>query len=124
MWTAGFGRDMVSGMASPGVSAVRCKVCDVGTLSLQSQHRMSKPVVAIGYIFLIPSVLGIAVSAFAVLAAVSASGVHEQSGMGLVLLIPIFFGVASFIAGLFGWLLIMKKDVLRCGNCRAIVNAS
>jgi hypothetical protein len=33
-------------------------------------------------------------------------------------------GVASFIGGLFGWLLVMRKRVLQCGLCGAVVNAS
>jgi hypothetical protein len=41
---------------------VRCKVCDRGVLVSKKVYRMSGPVVAIGYILLIPSILGIIVS--------------------------------------------------------------
>lgn len=41
-----------------------CKVCDRGELVHKFKYRMSTPVVAIGYILLIPSVLGIAFSLF------------------------------------------------------------
>jgi hypothetical protein len=33
-------------------------------------------------------------------------------------------GIASFVGGLLGWLLVMKKRVLQCSMCRAVVNAS
>ncbi|HMO51779.1 MAG TPA: hypothetical protein PKE26_17265 [Kiritimatiellia bacterium] len=36
----------------------------------------------------------------------------------------IFVIFSSFIGGLLGWLLTMKKKVLQCGNCGAVVNAS
>jgi len=33
-------------------------------------------------------------------------------------------GIASFVGGLLGWLLVMRKHVLQCDVCGAIVNAS
>ena len=33
-------------------------------------------------------------------------------------------GIAFFVAGLLGWLLIRKKQVLHCSACDAVVNAS
>jgi len=49
---------------SPRSSYVTCKVCDRGTLSSKTKFRMSGPVVAIGFILLVPSVLGMVFSAF------------------------------------------------------------
>jgi hypothetical protein len=43
---------------------VRCKTCDQGVLTLQKVHRMSGPAVTIGYLLLIPSLLGIAFAMF------------------------------------------------------------
>jgi hypothetical protein len=43
----------------PGSSYLLCKVCDRGSLSPKKVFRMSGPVVAIGFIILIPSILGI-----------------------------------------------------------------
>jgi hypothetical protein len=40
------------------------------------------------------------------------------SGFAVVL------GISSFVAGLLGWLLVMKKRVLQCSLCGAVVNAS
>lgn len=39
-----------------------CKVCDAGVLVPRKIYRMSGPVVAIGYILLVPSILGVAAS--------------------------------------------------------------
>lgn len=36
----------------------------------------------------------------------------------------IIFGIASFVGGLLGWLLVMKKHVLQCNACGATINAS
>lgn len=36
----------------------------------------------------------------------------------------IFLAVASFVSGLLGWLLVMKKRVLKCSVCGAVINAS
>jgi hypothetical protein len=36
----------------------------------------------------------------------------------------IALGIISFVGGLLGWLLVMKKHVLRCSVCSATVNAS
>lgn len=36
----------------------------------------------------------------------------------------IFCAIASFVGGLLGWLLVMKKRVLQCSVCRATVSAS
>jgi hypothetical protein len=36
----------------------------------------------------------------------------------------ICFGTASFIGGLLGWLLVMRKKVLQCDRCGAVVAAS
>jgi hypothetical protein len=167
------------------MNGVRCKTCDQGVLVLQKVHRLSGPSVTIGYILLIPSLLGIAFSiVFFVIsmagaasvaqekisattlqrlhdtnvpagivatleagkkpsdadkagltpdqsAAVSTAETEVQSrtgaagclgacGTGMAATI----GVLSFIGGLLGWLLVMKKRVLVCSACSAVTNAS
>jgi hypothetical protein len=104
---------------------VRCKVCDAGTLVRRKKFRMSGPVVAIGYIFLIPSILGIMCSLFMFFRAASLStATSDNMATGIVGSFAIFFGIASFVGGLIGWLLVMKKQVLECNTCQAVVNAS
>jgi len=145
---------------------------------------MSGPVVAIGYILLIPSVLGMVISAIGLLgsggattatidqlkteirttlsgkdipepiinkvvnldsvsdadldgltdeqkqevtdARLSLSAGTAGAGLGGAILGggSVCFGVFCFIGGLLGWLLIMKKKVLQCSSCSAVVAAS
>ncbi len=146
---------------------------------------MSTPVVVIGFIFLIPSVLGMIASALILFGVVSSAGTDANrtrdevaarmrsndvpepiisavlanpnldadslmdqvsmaqlswikdsqeklrgstEGSGLAVLFgggfAIALGVASFVGGIIGWLLVMKKRVLQCSVCMAVVNAS
>jgi hypothetical protein len=172
-----------------------CKVCDRGTLLHKKVFRMSGPVVAIGFILLIPSVIGMGIGLFgflasaapnaeqarisqirdyatsglrrngvpettikAVLDAVSdgrdqevrqltaempradSSWVYDaqeklrnaglvgkgKSDFGTALGTAFSIGllVGSFVGGLLGWLLVMRKRVLQCSLCRAVISAS
>ncbi len=80
---------------------------------------MSPVVVTIGWILCIPSVLGVA---FAVLIALgsllSESTLETTIGLG----VAVFFGILSLVAGLIGYLLIMKKKVFRCTYCGYIID--
>jgi hypothetical protein len=40
------------------------------------------------------------------------------SGVGFI------FGISCFVAGLLGWLLVMKKKILKCSLCGAVIQAS
>jgi hypothetical protein len=99
-------------------------------------HRLSGPAVAIGYILLIPSLCGMA---FAVLLWVlSTAGLVSNENLAtnseelaatgwLVGCGSVVFGslfVASLVGGLVGWLLVMRKSVLKCENCGAEVTTS
>lgn len=203
----------------PRRSYLTCKVCDSGTLSSKKAFRLSGPAVAIGYILLIPSVLGMISCAIMLITinvvvvprdssrphqsafdanfrqscAQSARQRIQEQGYyasqqlieqycecsltqfketgsatlageacnerladgtlgepvqgldalysgntaqddretaGLYLLrgisssFVIAWGVAFFVSGLLGWLLVMKKRVLQCNLCGAVVNAS
>ena len=161
-----------------------CQTCGQGSLKKKKTYRMSMPVVVIGYLLLIPCVIGMLIGIMGLFgtgaavsevsdqmnqdskakleaaqiptaviesieedATVDASDtanlsqeqleVVEQAkldrgaqiiGTGLgaaaaggVSIVAIIF---SFIGGLIGWLLIMKKKVLQCNSCSAIVSAS
>jgi hypothetical protein len=50
----------------------------------------------------------------------NASVVGRRLGEGMLF----FVGLSAFISGLLGWLLVMKKRVLQCSTCNAVVNAS
>lgn len=165
-------------------SAPVCKVCDNGTLVNKKQYRLSGPAVVIGYIFLIPSVIGILIGVFMLFGTGAATSktavsleaeVREQlnkasiphgiietvidnetvseaqksqltadqitvlddasltystgmvgAGAGTLLAggFSIFMIISSFVGGLIGWLLVMKKKVLKCSTCGAVVSAS
>lgn len=42
---------------------INCQTCNQGTMKPRKRYRMSTPVVVIGYIFLIPSILGMLIGA-------------------------------------------------------------
>lgn len=59
------------------MDTVKCKTCDTGTLVRRKKYRMSGVVVVIGYILLIPSVIGILVGGIGLVS----SGAAGKSGM-------------------------------------------
>ena len=161
-----------------------CQTCGQGALVKRKKYRMSVPVVLIGYILLIPCVLGMLFGVLMLFAtgsagtAVSAAAdkatrmrLEEQAipepiiekvvsfkpitaderstltpeqkslvdeaklslsagkvgaGAGAVIGggLSIFLIISCFVGGLLGWLLVMKKKVLQCNQCSAIVAAS
>lgn len=161
-----------------------CGTCEAGELKKRKAYRMSGPVVVIGYILLIPSIIGmifgfllmvagggggsaaIQAQSEATKTALIEKGIpatiadkvanHEplgeatlatlssedraivndarveqlgtQAGTGLAAAatvgIAIFLIIASFVGGLLGWLLIMKKRILQCDHCGTVVAAS
>jgi len=117
-----------SPIASVGI---RCKTCDVGVLRSEKRYRMSGPVVAIGYILLVPSILGVALSLFMFMSVAGSTGSASPGSDasaaiagGIASGIIIVIGVIAFVFGLLGWLLVMKRKVLRCATCGAVVPAS
>jgi hypothetical protein len=111
---------------------IPCKVCDRGALVRMNKYRLGGPAVAIGYIFLIPSILGMLAWAGLTVAAVAAgidATVKSKDIIGGIFAAA-FAGtgavafIACFVGGLLGFLLTMKKRVLECSACRAVVNAS
>jgi hypothetical protein len=63
--------------------------------------------------------------------ALYSSNASKATNAGLITAVSVlgnaFFigwGIAFFVSGLLGWLLVMKKRVLQCDVCGAVVNAS
>lgn len=164
--------------------SLSCQTCGQGALVKRKVYRMSSPVVVIGYLLLIPSILGILFGGLMLVTTVVAGGTSANSsekeirnelvaqavpeqiirevlsgktipvgenssltlrqqlavknaasevtggaigtGAGLLLGGAFSFGIAifSFVFGLLGWLLIMRKKVLQCTHCQAVVAAS
>lgn len=166
-------------------NAILCKVCDAGTLHKKKVYRMSGPVALIGWIFLIPSFIGMFLGVLTLGSCAKATsdvasgkltheirldlekagvpsditskvmdikpvapdevsglsttqktavtnaqarmaGVMIGTGVGATGGAIVGGGVVffSFVGGLLGWILTMKKRVLKCDQCGAIVAAS
>ena len=165
-------------------ASLNCQTCGQGELVRRKTFRMSTPVVVIGYLLLVPSILGILFGGVMLFTTLAAGGttvesnykkvrnqleaqavpegiiqeilsgktisVAEKSGLtprqqlavkyagaevsggaigtgaGVVVGGAFSFGIMifSFIFGLLGWLLVMKKKVLQCTHCQAVVAAS
>jgi hypothetical protein len=161
-----------------------CRTCNAGTLINKKVFRMSGTVVVIGYIFLIPSLIGLLVAGGLFFATGSAtketskklkdevaadlnqagvlqgvitkitdlkevpsadlSSLNEKQkdavrsgqakmaggaigvgiGAGLAGGTSLCVGFLSLVGALLGWLLVMKKRVLKCNQCGAVVPAS
>jgi len=108
-----------------------CHVCGRGVLDRVKVYRLSGCAVVVGYVILIPTVIGMAAGGFVFIgsflpvepAVAGSEGLPQEvalaaGGAGLML----FF--ASLVGGLLGWLLVMKKWVLRCTSCRATIAAN
>lgn len=85
---------------------------------------MSMPVVVIGYIIVIPSAL--ACMACVIMGILLALGMTENHPGASVVAATVMFSIALalFVSGLLGYLLTMKKWILQCTYCSAVVQAS
>lgn len=147
-----------------------CKVCDQGELQGKKKYRMGIPVVIIGYIFLIPSILILLNSFFEgdskfkslekdvrkdltqvlipntiIQKVIDFEEITDEDKAGLLLnqiqaldeaiillsAYTIGFGAGKVVIEgfailgiLLGFFLTMKKKVLQCTNCKAVVNIS
>ncbi len=102
------------------MNELTCKICNKGTIVNMSVYRMSKVGVAIGYIFLILSALGLL---FAVVSLLNRPGPAEDWRVltnlqrGLAEAAAVIIGFFSFAGALVGLLLIRKQTVLKCNQC-------
>jgi len=104
------------------MDAIKCKTCDTGKLTRRAVYRMSSVVVLIGYIILIPSILGM-ILGVATCFNVASKGPNDTATR-LAEGIAFFWTVAALVSGVLGWILVMKKSVLQCNHCSAVVAAS
>ena len=56
--------------------------------------------------------------------AIAAGAGLGTAAAGFGAFIGVVLTIGSFVSGLLGWILIMKKNVLKCGSCSAIVDAA
>ena len=112
-----------------------CHACKTqGGMTKSNVARFSPVVQVIGVLLLIPSFLGIFFGLFSMIMVIAsaftapASGADDGTiasvmvvsgiGVGLAFIIP------SFIGGLLGWLLLMRKKVFKCQRCGFILDRS
>lgn len=161
-----------------------CPTCQKGQLALKKKYRMSTPVVIIGWLFLIPSFIGMLIGLLGLFATgkaatTTSAGIEQRAradleaakipasmiesivagrvitaedqsgltdsqratisaattsltaskigaGAGTAIAGGFSIGiiVMAFVGGLLGWILVMKKKVLQCPMCSAVVPAS
>ena len=103
---------------------IKCRTCGVGRLQLKETHRLSGPAVVVGYIFMFPAVLGVVLGLSLLLSVGDSTGAGGEMGPALAVGLLLFLIVGSFVGGLVGYLLTMKKKILQCTTCEAVVQAS
>lgn len=97
-------------------------------MAKSSVPRFSGPVRVIGLILLIPTFCGFAFSGLILLSTflAAAQTPHANSdaeaaghaiGVGIMVVVAAVVGVASLVAGLVGWLLLMTRKVYKCMRC-------
>ena len=101
---------------------LNCKACDQEkTMAPTKINKFSPIVVLIGWILVIPSILGM----FWAFSSIFALGTSELSetviGFGAIIAFC-FIGIPSLVMGLLGYLLIMKKKVFKCIKCDFIMD--
>jgi len=88
----------------------------------------------IGGIIVFPSILGLVVAVLILIATISTAGSvgagaktdAEAAGAAIGASIgfgfAVFVGAVSLVAGLVGWLLLMKRKVLKCERCGFVLD--
>jgi len=121
---------------NPRGALLTCPTCRSGSLSRQRLYRMSDVVVVIGYILLVPSFVGmlatLVLMSVLIIAPIAGGAVAKSpeavAAGGVFAAFTAAFGVAIFlgffVGGLVGWLLVMKKTVLRCNLCGMTIDAA
>lgn len=108
---------------------IDCQACRTsGSMVAAKIPRFSEIVRLIGFIFLVPSFLGLGVTSLMILSAVfggtnspPTSSDAEVAGRAIGYTIVggfiLIVGAVSLISGLLGWLLIMTRKVFKCLRC-------
>ena len=121
---------------NPPAVLLTCQTCRSGSLSRKHLYRMSDVVVVIGYILLFPSLIGMAVTlaltGYVIIASIVGGAATKDpqafAAGGVFAVFTVAFGaavfVSCFVSGLLGWLLVMKKTVLRCNLCGMTIDAA
>lgn len=102
-----------------------CKMCNAGTIMKTKVYRMSKVGVAIGYIVLVLSALGLLFAVVLLLTMPRGDrNALQELGDGLAEAGAMCIGFSSLVGAFFGCLLVLKKQVLKCNQCGVEVPVS
>lgn len=97
-----------------------CGACKTQqSMSADSVPRFSGVVRVIGWILLMPSILGMAAALTMFLFTANDPG---ERGAGVAMGVFTMFGIMSLVSGLLGWILLMRKNVYKCGRCGFILD--
>lgn len=96
---------------------IDCALCGRGELVRRAPYRFSGPVIVIGYLIVVPSVV---LALFSLIGGLGLTG-NEAAGVlgGFLGMNMMCSAVGFFISSLLGWFCIMKKKVLKCTACGA-----
>jgi hypothetical protein len=121
-------------MVLNSVNSLDCSACKgLQTMGRTKINRFSTIVVAIGWLMVLPSVIGILIglamcggvchSLVGVTSATSSQAETDGATLGVGLGVVASFGVMAFslIGGLLGYLLVSKRKVYKCQACGFIL---
>lgn len=105
-----------------------CAACG-GAMQPKITYRLGTTIAVIGYILLVPSILGLAASALTILVMLVSVGTGAPSTQDGDVALASFgvvgtIAVVAMIVGLPGFILTLRKKVLRCDSCGNTLNAS
>ncbi len=112
-----------------------CSACKSETTMTPTKIRRFNTILRIiGYIIVIPSLLGVAVALIMFFSVIQVSSETMSTiqtdaeragaaiGTGIGFGMSIFMGATSLIGGLIGWLLLMRKKVFKCIKCGFVLD--
>src|SRR4051794_30919096 len=104
-----------------------CKMCNGGIIVKKAVYRMNMVVVVIGYLVLVPSILlflcCLPLGIPFLLHGEPEKKMPTNPIEALAFMVPsdgaiaVMGGVVGLVGAFFGWLLVMKKTVLKCNGC-------
>jgi len=97
---------------------IDCQACKLEAGMMAAELPRFPPFIRfLGYILVIPSMVGVFVTSLAFGASMS---MGMESSLSLTMFVILV--CSSLVGGLIGWLLLLKKKVYRCGRCGYIID--
>ncbi len=103
------------------ITTLDCSACKSDqTMVATKVSKFSGIVQFIGYVFVVPSVLGVILCVMAMFNVAGHDTGDDAQAMAIGMLVV--FAIISLVGGLIGWILIMKKRVFKCTACGHIID--